>query len=124
MDLSNGSGNPLPFLKCANGTLLPLTLRGPSATMPLGKIFTTVCEGRNRSMAGGIVMPPIREEGNRASLPMGFVRGLLDTVEKPLILAQGSDHLLLVNPPGKHFFEFTYPPPNYTLKLFNNFLSP
>jgi len=27
------SGNPLPFLKCANGTLLPLTLPGPSVRM-------------------------------------------------------------------------------------------
>jgi hypothetical protein len=39
------SGNPLPFLKCANGTLLPLTLGGPSVTMRLGKSFTTLAEG-------------------------------------------------------------------------------
>jgi hypothetical protein len=41
------SGNPLPFLKCANGTLLPLTLRGPSVTMQLGKTFTTLIMGRD-----------------------------------------------------------------------------
>jgi hypothetical protein len=39
------SGNPLPFLKCANGTLLPLTLGRPSVTMRLGKSFTTSAEG-------------------------------------------------------------------------------
>jgi len=37
--------NPLPFPKCANGTLLPLTLGGPSVTMRLGKSFTTLAEG-------------------------------------------------------------------------------
>ena len=43
------SGNPLPFLNCANGTLLPLTVRSPSASMinlP-GKIFTTTSKGRD-----------------------------------------------------------------------------
>ncbi len=32
--LAQGSGNPLPFLNCANGTLLPLTLSSRSVTMP------------------------------------------------------------------------------------------
>src|SRR5260370_27842453 len=88
MDLRNGSGNPLPFLKCANGTLLPLTLRGPSATMPLGKIFTTVCEGRNRFMAGRVVMPPITEEGERAAPPLGVVSGVVDTMGEALFVSR------------------------------------
>src|SRR6266478_5094450 len=33
------SGNPLPFLKCANGTPLPLALLGPSARMPTRENF-------------------------------------------------------------------------------------
>jgi hypothetical protein len=39
-----GSGYPLPFLNCANGTLLPLTLGDPFASMKsrLGKFFTTL----------------------------------------------------------------------------------
>src|SRR5206468_3120673 len=31
--------NPLPFLNCANGTLLPLTLGSPSVTMPSRENF-------------------------------------------------------------------------------------
>src|SRR6266481_3875068 len=37
--LAHWSGNPLPFLNCANGTLLPLTLRSPSVTMPTRENF-------------------------------------------------------------------------------------
>lgn len=42
-------GNPLPFLKCANGTLLPLTVRSPSASMNSlqGKKFTTTSRGQD-----------------------------------------------------------------------------
>src|ERR1700674_224275 len=39
------SGIPLPFLKCANGTLLPLTLRGPSVTMPPRENFYHFSKG-------------------------------------------------------------------------------
>src|SRR5713226_561209 len=47
------SGNPLPFLKCANGTLLPLTVRSPSVSMntQLGKKFTTT--PREAGLANG-----------------------------------------------------------------------
>jgi hypothetical protein len=38
-------------------------------------------------MAGRVVMPPMSEEGNRAIVPLGFVRGLFDTIEKPMIVA-------------------------------------
>jgi hypothetical protein len=42
-------GNPLHFLNCANGTLLPLTVRSPSATMNSlhGKTFTTRSKGQD-----------------------------------------------------------------------------
>jgi len=41
------SGYPLSFLKCANGTLLPLTVGGPFARMKtlLGKIIATCLRG-------------------------------------------------------------------------------
>src|SRR6267378_6860036 len=39
-------------------------------------------------MSGRIVVPPLSEEQNRAVLPMGFVSGLLDKVEKALIVAE------------------------------------
>ncbi len=67
-------------------------------------------------MAGRIAMPPMSEEGNRAVLPLGFVCALLDTIEKPLIVAERSGNLLLVNTRAKQFLEShgytTTPGPN------------
>src|SRR3979490_2859470 len=55
-------------------------------------------------MAGRIATPPMSEE-NRVVLPLGFVRGLLDTMEKPLIVAERSGNLLLVNTRARQFLE-------------------
>src|SRR5712664_1106677 len=99
------SGNPLPFLKCANGTLLPLTLRGPSVTMRARENFYHFTLGTESSlMAGRIAMPPMAGE-NRAVLPLGFVRGLLDTIDKTLIVAERSGDLLVVNTRARQFLE-------------------
>jgi hypothetical protein len=40
-------GNPLPFLKCANGTLLPLTLLGLSARMPRENFYHSADMGES-----------------------------------------------------------------------------
>jgi signal transduction histidine kinase len=56
-------------------------------------------------MAGRIVLPPMSEEGNRTALPLGFVRGLLDTIDKPLIVAERSGILLLINTRARQFLE-------------------
>ncbi len=48
-------------------------------------------------MAGRVVMPPKSEEENRAFVPLGFVRGLFDTIEKPMIVAERSGNPLLIN---------------------------
>jgi signal transduction histidine kinase len=53
-------------------------------------------------MAGRIVMSPSSEERNRAVLPVGFVSGLLDKVEKALLVAERSGSLLLVNSRARH----------------------
>ncbi len=73
-------------------------------------------------MAGRIVMPPIAEEGNRASLPIGFVRGLLDTMEKPLIVAERSGRLLLINTRARQFLESDGEAVTPGLNLFNDLL--
>jgi signal transduction histidine kinase len=73
-------------------------------------------------MAGRIALPPISEEGNGAALPLRFVRGLLDTIEKALIVTERSGDLLLVNTRAKQFLEscgYTVTP---GLNLFNDFL--
>jgi signal transduction histidine kinase len=48
-------------------------------------------------MAGRVVMPPKSEEENRAFVPLGFVRGLFDTIEKPIMVAERSGNPLLIN---------------------------
>jgi signal transduction histidine kinase len=48
-------------------------------------------------MAGRVVMPPKSEEENRAFVPLGFVRGLFDTIEKPMMVAERSGNPLLIN---------------------------
>jgi len=64
--------------------------------MPLGKLLplltrTESPDGRTDRYASDVG----RESG---VLPLGFVRGLLDTIEKPLIVAERSGNLLLVIP--------------------------
>jgi len=56
-------------------------------------------------MAGRIASPPMTDEGNRAVLPVAFVRGLLDTIEKPLIVTERNGNLLLINARAKEFVE-------------------
>src|SRR5437773_11515496 len=56
-------------------------------------------------MAGRVAIPPMTEEGNRAVLPLGFVRGLLDTIEKPLMVSERNRNLLLINTRAKQFLE-------------------
>jgi signal transduction histidine kinase len=73
-------------------------------------------------MAGRIVMPLMSEEGNRAVLPLGFVRGLLDTIEKPLIVAERNGNLLLVNTRALQFLESLGCTAIQSLNLFNDLL--
>ena len=73
-------------------------------------------------MSGRIVVPPLSEEQNRGVLPMGLVCGLLDKVEKALIVAERNGDLLLVNSRAKQLlgtYGFTEAP---GLNLFNDVL--
>src|SRR5882724_11065118 len=73
-------------------------------------------------MAGRIIMPALSEEGNRAFLPIAFVRGLLDTIEKPLIVTERSGNLLLVNSRAKQFLESQGYTKTADLNLFKDLL--
>lgn len=59
-------------------------------------------------MVGRIAMPPAAA-GNRLSFPAGAVNHLLDTLEKPLIVADRSGALLLVNARAREFLESDVP---------------
>ena len=56
-------------------------------------------------MAGRIAVPPITAEGSGAFLPLNFVRGLFDALEKPLMVAERNGNLLLLNTRAKQFLE-------------------
>jgi signal transduction histidine kinase len=62
------------------------------------------------------------EEGTRAVLPVGFVCGLLDTIEKPLMVGERSGKLLLVNARAKQFLESNGYATIQGLNLFNDIL--
>jgi len=79
-------------------------------------------EGRNPLMAGRIAIPPMSEEGNRAVLPLGLVLGLLDAIEKPLMVAERSGNVLLANTRAKQFLEANGYAATPGLNLFNDLL--
>ena len=62
------------------------------------------------------------EEGKRAVVPLGLVRGLLDTIEKPMIVAERSGNVLLVNTHAKQFLESQGYAATPGLNLFNDVL--
>jgi len=73
-------------------------------------------------MAGRIVLPPMSEAGNRTALPLEFVRGLLDSIDRPLMVAERSGNFLLINNRAKHFLESSGHAISPSLNLFNDFL--
>ncbi len=56
-------------------------------------------------MAGRFAETRMTEEGSQTFLPLGFVRGLFDTLEKPMIVAERSGNLLLLNTRAEQFVE-------------------
>jgi len=73
-------------------------------------------------MAGRIVLPPISEDGKPTALPLGFVRGLLDTLEKPMIVAERSGNLLLANSRARQFLDSDASARTEDLNLFKDLL--
>jgi signal transduction histidine kinase len=56
-------------------------------------------------MAVRIAAPPKSEERSRTALPLAFVNGLLDTLEKPFLVTERGGSLLLVNTRAKQCLE-------------------
>src|SRR2546422_11322523 len=52
-------------------------------------------------MSGRIAVSPLSDERNRTVLPIAYVRGLLDKVEKALLVAERNGNLLVVNSRAK-----------------------
>src|SRR6202521_4794647 len=74
-------------------------------------------------MAGRVTMPPLSEERNRMALPLGFVKVLLDALEKPLIVAERNGSLLLVNSRARQCLESYGYSEISALNLFSDILS-
>src|SRR5713226_4410660 len=73
-------------------------------------------------MAGRIALPPTSEERNSAVLPLGVVSRLLDTIEEPLMVAERSGKLLLVNTRARQCLGFHGYAEIQGLTLFNDIL--
>lgn len=73
-------------------------------------------------MAGRIVLPPMSEAGNRTALPLGYVRGLLDIIDKALIVAERSGNLILINTRAKQFLKSCGHAISPSLNLFTDLL--
>jgi len=57
-------------------------------------------------MTGRIAMPPVAEDRSCRSLPLQAVSRLLDTLDKPLMVADRGGSLLLVNTRARRCLEF------------------
>ncbi len=73
-------------------------------------------------MAGRIALPPMSEERNSAVLPLGIVNRLLDAIEEPLMVAERSGNLLLVNTRARQCLGFHGYAEIQGLNLFNDIL--
>src|SRR6266704_3098998 len=73
-------------------------------------------------MAGRIALPPMSEERNSAVLPLGIVNRLLDAIEEPLMVAERSGSLLLVNTRARQCLGFHGYAEIQGLNLFNDIL--
>jgi signal transduction histidine kinase len=57
-------------------------------------------------MTGRIAMPLVAEDRSRRSLPLEAVSRLLDTLDRPLMVADRGGNLLLINTRARHGLEF------------------
>jgi signal transduction histidine kinase len=73
-------------------------------------------------MSGRVALPPISEEGKRAVLPIGAVNRLLDTLEKPLLVAERNGGLLLINARARHCLEILGLKETDSVNLFSDLL--
>jgi signal transduction histidine kinase len=74
-------------------------------------------------MAGRIALPLTSEERNRGALPFGAIQGLLDTLEKPLVVAERSGTLLLANTRARQYLESFGRAEMQTVNLFTDVLN-
>ena len=74
-------------------------------------------------MAGRIALPLTAEERNRGTLPFGAIQGLLDTLEKPLVVAERSGNLLLANTRARQYLESFGRAEMQTVNLFTDVLN-
>ncbi|HET8925080.1 MAG TPA: HAMP domain-containing sensor histidine kinase [Candidatus Acidoferrum sp.] len=73
-------------------------------------------------MAGRVVVPPMADERNRMSFPADFVTGLLDTLDKSLLVTERGGNVLLANSRAKKCLETQGFPRTPGLNLFKDVL--
>ncbi|HYL85134.1 MAG TPA: HAMP domain-containing sensor histidine kinase [Candidatus Angelobacter sp.] len=73
-------------------------------------------------MSGRVTLPPIPEQAKRASIPIGAINRLLDTLETPLMVAERNGTLLLLNARARQCLEVRGLKETDGLNLFSDLL--
>jgi signal transduction histidine kinase len=87
-----------------------------------GKIFTTPIRMQERPIGGSVTVPPITEERKQGTVPAAAVSQLLDTVDKPLLVAERSGTVVFANAKARHFLDGHALKNVDGLNLFSDFL--
>lgn len=118
---------PIYFRYCANRPLLPLTLQGLFDRMTRGKIFTiraylVVGAPIILTMTETITGSTNAQKRGASSFSFSQVTSLLDTVDKPLAVAERSGRLLFANHRARQYFESLGHDIDLHLNLFDDVL--
>src|ERR1700719_3164163 len=88
-----------------------------------GKIFSHGEEGApGPSMSGTIVTPPTEKQGSPARFSYGNVKELLDLVETPLIVAERSGRVLLMNERARKYVQADLVSDGIEINVFSDLL--
>ena len=87
-----------------------------------GKTFTTPIKMQEQPMGGSVTVPPISEERKQGTVPAAAIGRLLETIDKPLMVAERSGTVMFANAKARHFLDGHALKDVDGLNLFNDFL--
>jgi signal transduction histidine kinase len=94
----------------------------PALANPDGKKFTTRLELDHLAMSGQSPVVSLPNERRSAALPIRFIEGLLDTVEKPLLVSDRTGAVILANTRARQHLESRGHEEMQQLNVFQNVL--
>jgi len=87
-----------------------------------GKTFTTPVEMEEQRMGGSVTVPAISEAQKRGAVSAAALNGLLDAIDKPLLVAERGGAMMFVNARARQFLESHALKVIDGLNLFSDFL--